>query len=59
MRQHIFELTKSEQRVVVLMVLLLLAGAVANHYWQTWSHTGHVQVESGTTPTATPAMDEK
>jgi hypothetical protein len=30
--QHILALGKNEQRVVILIVLLLLAGAVAKHY---------------------------
>jgi hypothetical protein len=36
--QHIFALTKSEQRVVVLILVALLACAVANHYWEALSH---------------------
>lgn len=30
--QHIFALTKGEQRVVIVIVLLVLAGATAKHY---------------------------
>jgi hypothetical protein len=35
--RNIFELTKSEQRVVIVIVTLLVAIAFARHAWQTKS----------------------
>ncbi len=32
MPQHIFSLTRSEQRAVILIMIALLAGAAARHY---------------------------
>jgi hypothetical protein len=46
--QHIFALTKGEQRVVILILLALLAGAVAMRYRETRSHV--------TTPALAPAQ---
>ena len=51
--QHIFALTKSEQRVVILILLALLAGAVANHYREMQSHVAvPAKIEPGDTPAA-------
>jgi hypothetical protein len=46
--QHIFALTKGEQRVVILILLALLAVAVAMHYRERRSHI--------TTPASAPAQ---
>jgi hypothetical protein len=35
---EIFTLTKREQRIIVVIVMALLAGAVAKHYHDTKSH---------------------
>jgi hypothetical protein len=52
---HVFTLTKNEQRVVVLLLVLALASAVANHYRQTWLHRSRpVQVQPASTPGTTP-----
>jgi hypothetical protein len=59
--QHIFALTKSEQRVVVLILVALLACAVANHYWEARSHmstTPSASAESSAPPEPSPVEDE-
>jgi hypothetical protein len=38
MAQHIFALTKSEQRVIILILLALLVSAVTKHFRETRSH---------------------
>jgi hypothetical protein len=55
--QHIFALTKSEQRVVILILLALLAGAIAMHYREKQSHVStpaadHASATGSTTPAA-------
>ena len=57
----IFELTKREQRAVILIVMALLAGAIAKHY-----HDEHVtfiparstSVGAGITPSPTPLENQ-
>jgi hypothetical protein len=52
--QHLFALTKNEQRVVILILLALLAGAVANHYREMRSHVAvPAKMEPGDSPAAT------
>jgi hypothetical protein len=36
--QHIFALTKNEQRVVIVIMIALLAGSVTKHYHDLHSH---------------------
>jgi hypothetical protein len=55
--QHIFALTKSEQRVVILILLALLAGTIAKHYREKQSHIStpaadHPAATVSTTPAA-------
>jgi hypothetical protein len=59
--QHIFALSKNEQRVIILILLALLAGAVANHYRQARSHISTPPAptgESSVRPEPSPAEDE-
>ena len=54
---RIFELTKREQRAVILIVMALLAGAIAKHYRDehaTSIPARSTSVEPGITPSATP-----
>jgi hypothetical protein len=58
--QHIFALTKNEQRVAILILLALLAGAVASHYRRVGSRVPlPANIETGDTPAATSATDEQ
>jgi hypothetical protein len=53
----IFELTKREQRAVILIVMALLAGAIARHYRAehvTLIPARSTSVEPGITPSPTP-----
>ncbi|HST29718.1 MAG TPA: hypothetical protein VLK27_02635 [Chthoniobacterales bacterium] len=54
--RNIFELTKREQRVVIVIVTLLVASAFAKHAWQTRS-SPPVKTSSPE-PTATPLDEE-
>jgi len=53
--RNIFELTKREQRIVILIVVVLVVFAFAKHFWQNKSsvapvksalHTGGVAISS-------------
>jgi predicted metal-binding membrane protein len=52
--RNIFELTKREQRIVILMVVILVALAFAKHFWQTNSQP--VPAASTLTPAASPSL---
>jgi lipopolysaccharide export system protein LptC len=52
--QHIFALTKSEQRVVVLILLVLLAITIARHYREKQSHIS-TPVSATTQPSESPS----
>jgi hypothetical protein len=59
--QHIFVLTKGEQRVVILILLALLAGAVAMRYRETRSHIATpapTTTQSSASPGHSPIEDE-
>jgi len=59
--QHIFALTKSEQRVVILILLALLAGAIAMHYREKQSHISNparATTQPPVSPGASPTEDE-
>lgn len=49
----IFELTKREQRIVIVIVTLLVAIALAKHLWQNKSQAA--TTVSQPSPTATPS----
>jgi len=58
--QHIFALTKSEQRVVILILLALLVGAITMHYREKQSHISTPAADHAATPVSTtPATDEQ
>jgi len=58
--QHIFALTKSEQRVVILILLALLAGAIAMHYREKQSHISTPAADHATpTVSTTPVAHEQ
>jgi hypothetical protein len=48
---ELFRLTKSEQRVVIVIVLALVGGAIAKHYREGHSHTSSRAI---TQPAASP-----
>jgi len=50
---HIFALTKSEQRVVILILLVLLAVTIARHYREKQSHIS-TPVSATTRPSESP-----
>ena len=50
--RNIFELTKREQRIVIVIVALLVAIAFAKHFWQTKSQP--VPARSKPTPEISP-----
>jgi hypothetical protein len=50
--RNIFELTKLEQRVVITIVTLLVAIALAKHFWQKTSE--QAPSRSTSTPAASP-----
>jgi hypothetical protein len=57
MPQHIFALTRSEQRVVIIIMICLLAGAVAKRYYD-----GRMQPAAPVSSSAAPirpAADEE
>jgi hypothetical protein len=59
--QHIFALTKNEQRVIILILLALLACAVAKHYWEARSHVStapSASAESSAPPEPSPMEGE-
>jgi hypothetical protein len=59
--QHIFVLTKSEQRVVILILLALLAGTIAMHYREKHSHISTpaaAPVQPSAHPDAAPTEDD-
>jgi len=62
MPQHIFALTKSEQRVIILILLALLATAVAKHFRETRSHGATLPsatAEPSVRPESSPLEDEQ
>jgi len=62
MPQHIFALTKSEQRVIVLILLALLVSAVAKHFRETRSHGTRLPsaiAEPSVRPESSPVEDEQ
>lgn len=56
-RQHLFALTKSEQRVIVLVMIALLALALARFY-QGLSHHPALSPPGAATPVSSPAEEE-
>jgi hypothetical protein len=52
--QHIFALTKNEQRVVILILLVLLAVTIARHYREKQSHIS-TPVSSAAQPSRSPS----
>ena len=57
--QHIFALTKSEQRVVILILLALLAGTIAIHYREKQSHISTPAADhAAATVSTTPAHEQ-
>jgi hypothetical protein len=52
--RSIFELTKREQRIVIVIVVSLVVFASAKHFWQNKSST--LRAKATSTPTASPAM---
>jgi len=62
MPQHIFALTKSEQRVIILILLALLVGAVAKHFRETGLHRPTLPstiAEPSVRPESSPVEDEQ
>ena len=57
MPQHLFALTRSEQRVVIIIILCLLLGAVGKRYYEGRFH-GVAPASTSATPAA-PAADEE
>jgi hypothetical protein len=53
--QHIFALTKNEQRVVIVIMILLLAGTVTKRYRDVHSH---LPLPPATTAPSPPLSDE-
>jgi predicted metal-binding membrane protein len=53
---NIFELTKREQRVVILIVTMLVVIALAKHLWQSKSQAA--TTTSQPSPTATPSTHQ-
>ena len=51
--ENIFSLTKGEQRIVIGIVVALLVGAIAKHYYDARSSTGS-SLRSTIQPTASP-----
>jgi hypothetical protein len=58
MSQHIFALTRSEQRVVIIIMICLLLGAVGKRYYDGRFHPAAAGPTSSTAP-AVPAADEE
>jgi hypothetical protein len=57
---HIFALTKSEQRVVILILLALLAGTIAMHYREKHSRISTPAADHPAAPVSrTPATHEQ
>jgi len=52
--RNIFELTKREQRIVILIVVVLVVFAFAKHFWQNKSSLA--PVKSASTPAASPSV---
>jgi predicted metal-binding membrane protein len=52
--RNIFELTKREQRAVIVIVVVLVAAALALHYLETRSAPGPETSTSSLSPTMTP-----
>ena len=57
MPQHIFALTRSEQRAVILIMIALLAGAAARQYHD-WSLRPALPSSSIAAPAASPLDEE-
>jgi hypothetical protein len=53
--QHIFALTKNEQRVVIVIMIVLLAGSVTKRYHDLHSH---LPLPAATTAPSPPLSDE-
>jgi hypothetical protein len=53
--RNIFELTKREQRIVIVIVTLLVAFAFAKHLWQKATQPARTKLKSATT--VAPATD--
>ena len=57
MPQHIFALTRSEQRAVILIMIALLAGAAARHYHGRMLRPA-LSIPSANAPAAAPLDEE-
>ena len=58
---EMFLLTKREQRVVIIIVMALLVGAIAKHYYEAQSHSdspGSPITQPMTSPMPSPPEDE-
>jgi predicted metal-binding membrane protein len=53
--RNIFELTKREQRIVVVIVMVLVAFAFAKHFWQRTTQPAWTKLKPA--PAATSATD--
>ena len=50
--RNIFELTKREQRVVIIIVTLLVAFAFAKHWWQNATQQGSTRLKPASAATS-------
>ena len=56
--QHLFALSRGEQRVVIIIVLVLLGGTMAKRAYDEATRPPPVPVPLGATPFASPPEDE-
>ena len=54
--RNIFELTKREQRTVIVIVTVLVTGALAQHYIETRSEARPERSTASLSPTVTPRL---